>query len=153
MENPRQALEAFVGLGKHTVGKKTAGRCVLGSCRDACLGSDHWPGLLDPRPPMILIQLTITLAFTDKQPQVTPRRVPTSSRPVAPSATPSRLVAATRSDLLCTVCSAASLARLTVTPTRTPTSRRVLSGMSLLCSTTLRTPRSTFPAPRWPSVA
>ncbi|KKP00518.1 hypothetical protein THAR02_07395 [Trichoderma harzianum] len=81
------------------------------------------------------------------------RRVPTSSRPVALSATPSRPTAATRSALLCTASSAARPAPSTATPTPTPTSRPASPGTTRPSSPTLRTPRSTFPAPRWPLVA
>jgi hypothetical protein len=102
-------------------------------------------------------------------PQVTPRRVPSSSRPAASSATPSRPADPPRPVPLFTVCSDASPARLRATPTPTPTSRRVLSGTRRLSyvpalppltasvaddvssSSTSRTPRSSFPAPRWPS--
>lgn len=64
--------------------------------------------------------------------QVMLRRVLVCSRPVVPSATPSRLAAATRSDPLCTACSAATPAPSTVTRTRMPTSRRVSSGRRTL---------------------
>lgn len=60
------------------------------------------------------------------------RRELVCSRPVVPSATPSRPAAATRSDPPCTACSAATPAPWRVTPTRMPTSRRVSSGRRTL---------------------
>lgn len=86
---------------------------------------------------------------TDKS-QVTPRRVPTSSRRAARSATPSRPAAATRSAPRSTASSAARRAPSTATPTLTPTSRRASPGTRTPSSSTSRTPRSTSPAPRWP---
>jgi hypothetical protein len=88
----------------------------------------------------------------DISPQETLRRVPTSSRPVAPSATPSRRTVATRSVPLCTASSAARPVPSRVTPTPTPTSRRASPGTTTPCSPTSRTPRSTSLVPRWPSV-
>lgn len=85
--------------------------------------------------------------------QVTLRRVPTSSRPVVLSATPSRRTAATRSAPTCTASLAASLVPPPATASPMPTRTRALSGTTRPCSSTLRTPRSTFPAPRWPLVA
>lgn len=64
--------------------------------------------------------------------QVMLRRELVCSRPVVPSATPSRPAAATRSDPPCTACSAATPVPLRVTPTRMPTSRRVSSGRRTL---------------------
>ena len=83
---------------------------------------------------------------------VTPRRVPTSSRPAALSATLSRRAVPTRSVPICTVSSAARLVPLRASPTPTPTSRRASPGRKTLCLPTSRTPRSTFLAPRWPLV-
>lgn len=81
------------------------------------------------------------------------RRVRTSSRRGARSATPSRRTAATRSAPRSTASSAARPAPSTATHTRMPTSRRALLGTRTLCSTTLRTPRSSSPEPRWLSAA
>jgi hypothetical protein len=88
----------------------------------------------------------------DSHPQETLRRVPTSSRPVAPSATPSRRTVATRLALPCTASSAARPVPSTATPTPTPTSRRASPGTTTPSSPTSRTPRSTSLVPRWPSV-
>lgn len=85
--------------------------------------------------------------------QAISRRVPTSSRPDVLSATPLRRTAATRSALPCTASGAARLVPSRATPTPMPTSRRALSGTTTLSSSTSRTPRSTSPVPRWPSVA
>merc|ERR1712187_139012 len=82
----------------------------------------------------------------------TPPRVPSSSRPVAPSSTPLRPAVPTRSAPTFTVSSAVRLVPPRATPTPTPTSRPVLSGTRTLCSPTSRTPRSSFPVPRWPSL-
>ncbi|EFW14954.1 cytochrome c [Coccidioides posadasii str. Silveira] len=83
---------------------------------------------------------------------VTPPRVPTSSRPAALNATPSRRAVPTRSAPTCTVSSAARPVRLRASPTPTPTSKRVSLGTTRLSTSTSRTLRSTFPVPRWPSV-
>lgn len=84
--------------------------------------------------------------------QAISRRVPTSSRPDVLSATPLTRTVATRSVPPFTVSSAESLVPSMVTPTPTPTSKRVLSGTTRPSSTILRTPRSTFLVPRWPLV-
>lgn len=68
----------------------------------------------------------------NNQPQVTPRRAPTSSRRVARSATPSRPVAPTRSAPRSTASSAARPAPSRVTRTPTPTSRRASPGTTRL---------------------
>ena len=95
---------------------------------------------------------TYWTSHADLTPQETLRRVPTSSRPVAPSATPSRRTVATRSVPLCTASSAARPVPSRVTPTPTPTSRRASPGTTTPCSPTSRTPRSTSLVLRWPSV-
>lgn len=97
-------------------------------------------------------KLTRTHSLTHNV-QVISRRVPTSSRLDVLSATPLRRTAATRSALPCTASGAARLVPSRATPTPMPTSRRALSGTTTLSSSTSRTPRSTSPVPRWPSVA
>lgn len=108
-----------------------------------------------PRRPSFAPPLSPNTYWTsraDISPQETLRRVPTSSRPVAPSATPSRRTVATRSVPLCTASSAARPVPSRVTPTPTPTSRRASPGTTTPCSPTSRTPRSTSLVLRWPSV-
>lgn len=74
----------------------------------------------------------LTQPYANLRFQATRRRVLVCSRPVAPSATPSRLAVATRSAPRCTAFSAATLVPLRATHTPMPTSRRALSGRRTL---------------------
>lgn len=74
-------------------------------------------------------------------------------RPAALSAIPLRLVAPTRLAPTSTVSLVARLALSRASRTQMPTGRKASPGRRRLCSPTSRTRRSTFPAPRWPSVA